>query len=81
MNFNLSANYMHKRISYSHLNLLQLARFADSILKKSQRNLSESEQEERMADIVSVYHNLSKVVDQNIIGLLLQFYLSRLYIT
>lgn len=40
------------RLNWS-LTFLQLARFVDSILKKSQRNLSESELEEKMADIVS----------------------------
>jgi hypothetical protein len=44
---------MYKSIRIDSLDVLQLARFADSILKKSQRNLSESEQEEKMNDIVS----------------------------
>ncbi|XP_028409348.1 cullin-2-like [Dendronephthya gigantea] len=35
-----------------------LARYADSILKKSQRNLNESEQEEKMADIIIVFKYL-----------------------
>jgi hypothetical protein len=47
---------MYKSIRIDSLDVLQLARFADSILKKSQRNLSESEQEEKMNDIVS-YRN------------------------
>lgn len=50
--------YFHPREYSYYLPLdfripLQLARYADSILKKSQRNLNESEQEEKMADIVS----------------------------
>ncbi|XP_046844381.1 cullin-2-like isoform X2 [Xenia sp. Carnegie-2017] len=35
-----------------------LARFADSILKKNQRNMSENEQEENMADIILLFKYL-----------------------
>ena len=55
-NFSLTiySNYSWKLINQLYvISLLQLAKYCDSVLKKSTKNLCDSELEEKLAEVVS----------------------------